>query len=55
MLRTLGVLVLALSGLLVIATGGQVGPVDLAELPPSFFALAGGTVLFHFALRYVDA
>ena len=55
MLRTLGVLMLALAGLLVIATGGQIGPVDLTEVPPSLYALAGGTVLFQLALRHVDA
>ena len=51
MLRTVSTLGLVGSGIVVVALGGHIGPVDLTEVPVPFFAFAGVTGLVLLGLR----
>ena len=53
MFRTLGVLAGTGLGILLVAHGGQIGPVDLTEVPPLLFACAAGTALVLLGLRAI--
>lgn len=54
MLRTLGVLALAGVAIVVVALGGEIGPVDLTETPPALLAFAAVTAVVLLGLRTVD-
>jgi hypothetical protein len=53
MFRTLVVLTLCGCGILLVALGGQIGPIDLTEVPLPLFAFAGTTALVLLALKAI--